>query len=137
MLIDIQEEHHIQTERKTKDMDKRNMTVNISGGQINVAKDNATINTIQNNGMDGNELETIIQAIKENLFGLKQDDVEGILDVLEQVKEELDKAEPKKSRLKNCIKIIEQMITIANGIPVLTTNLQKLHGFIIQYMSNL
>lgn len=111
--------------------------LNISGRQINIAKDNATINTIQNNGIDGNELETIIQAIKENLFGLKQDDIEGILDVLEQVKEELDKSEPKKSRLQNYIKIIAPMITIANGIPVLAANLQKLHVFIIQYISNL
>lgn len=33
-------------------MDKRNMTVNISGGQVNIAKDNATINAIQNNWME-------------------------------------------------------------------------------------
>lgn len=137
MPIDIQEEHNIQTERIMCDMDKRNMTVNISGGQINIAKDNATINAIQNNGIDGNELETIIQAIKENLFGSKQDDVDGILDVLEQVKEELDKSEPKKSRLQNCIKIIAPMITIANGIPILATNLQKLQDFIVQYIGNL
>lgn len=71
------------------------------------------------------------------MFGLRKDDVDGILDVLEQVKEELDKAEPKKSRLQNCIKIIVPMITIANGIPVSATNLQKLHDFIIQHMSNL
>lgn len=137
MPTDIQEEHNIQRERKLRDMDKRNITVNISGGQINIAKDNATINAIQNNGIDGNELETIIQTIKENLFGLKKDDVDGILDVLEQIKEEMDKSEPKKSRLQNCIKIIAPMITIANGIPVLATNLQKLQDFIIQYISNL
>lgn len=47
-------------------MNKRNMIVNISGGQVNIAKDNATINAIQNNGLDGNEFETIIQAIKDN-----------------------------------------------------------------------
>jgi len=29
------------------------------------------------------------------------------------------------------------MITIANGIPVLATNLQKLHDIIIQYIINL
>ena len=118
-------------------MNKRNTIVNISGGQINIAKDNAIINAIQNKGMDGNELETIFQAIKENLFGLKKDDVDAMLDLLEQVKEELDKEEPKKSRLQNCLKIIAPMITIANGIPVLATNLQKLHDFIIQYISNL
>lgn len=113
------------------------MTVNISGGQINIAKDNATINAIQNNGMDGNEFETIIQIIKDNLSGLKKEDADGILDVLEQVKEELAKAEPKKSRLQNCIKIIVPMITIANGIPVLATNLQKLYDFIIRCISKL
>lgn len=32
MPTDIQEEYNIQTERKIRDMDKRNMTVNISGG---------------------------------------------------------------------------------------------------------
>ena len=48
-------------------MNKRNMIVNISGGQVNIAKDNATINAIQNNGLDGNEFETIIQANAKGL----------------------------------------------------------------------
>ena len=60
-----------------------------------------------------------------------------ILDVLEQVKEEIDKEKPKKSRLQNCLKLIAPMITIANGIPVLATNLQKLHDIIIQCIMNL
>ena len=86
--MDIQEEYNMQMERKKCDMNKRNMIVNISGGQVNIAKDNATINAIQNNGMDGNEFETIIQGIKDNLSGLKKEDGDEILDVLEQVKEE-------------------------------------------------
>ena len=57
--------------------------------------------------------------------------------VLEQVKDELTKIEPKKSRLQNCIKIIAPMITIANGIPGLAINLQKFQDFIIQYISKL
>ena len=121
MPMDIQEEYNMQTERKKWDMNKRNMTVNISGGQVNIAKDNAMINAIQNNGLDGNEFETIIQAIKDNL----------------SVKEEIDKEKPKKSRLQNCLKLIAPMITIANGIPVLATNLQKLHDIIIQCIMNL
>ena len=137
MPIDIQEEHNMQMERKKWDMDKRNMIVNISGGQVNIAKDNATINAIQNNGMDGNEFETIIQVIKDNLSGLKKEDADELLDVLEQVKEEIDKEKPKKSRLQNCLKLVAPMITIANGIPILTTNLQKLHDIIIQYIINL
>ena len=137
MPMDIQEEYNIQMERKKRDIDKRNMTVNISGGQVNIAKDNATINAIQNNWMDGNEFETIIQVIKDNLSGLKKEDANELLDVLEQVKEEIDKEKPKKSRLQNCLKLIAPMITIANGIPVLATNLQKLHDIIIQYIINL
>ena len=137
MPMDIQEEYNMQMERKKWDMNKRNMTVNISGGQVNIAKDNATINAIQNNGLDGNEFETIIQAIKDNLSGLKKEDGDEILDVLEQVKEEIDKEKPKKSRLQNCLKLIAPMITIANGIPVLATNLQKLHDIIIQCIMNL
>ena len=46
MPMDIQEEYNMQTERKKWDMNKRNMTVNISGGQVNIAKDNATITKI-------------------------------------------------------------------------------------------
>ena len=120
-----------------KNMNKRNMTVNISGGQVNIAKDNATINAIHNNGMNGKEFETIIQTIKDNLSGLKKEDGDEILDVLEQVKEEIDKEKPKKSRLQNCLKLIAPMITIANGIPVLATNLQKLQDIIIQCIMNL
>ena len=33
-------------------MNERNMTVNISGKQINIAKDNATIRAIQNNRIE-------------------------------------------------------------------------------------
>lgn len=119
-------------------MNKRNVTWNISGGQVNIAKDHATIiNAVQNNGIGGSELETIIKGIKDNLSDLKKEDADEILDVLEQVKDELAKSEPRKIRLQSCIKLIAPMITIANGIPVLATNLQKFHDFIIQYISNL
>ena len=47
--MDIQEEYNMQMKREKWNMNKRNMTVNISGGQVNIAKDNATINAIHNN----------------------------------------------------------------------------------------
>ena len=43
-------------------MNERNMTVNISGKQINIAKDNATIRAIQNNRIE--EKEFICELIK-------------------------------------------------------------------------
>lgn len=137
MPIDIQEEHSIQVERKIKDMENRNVTLNISGGQINIAKDNATINAVQNNGIGKSELEVIIQGIKDNLSGLKKEDAEEILDVLEMINTELAKPEPRKIRLQHCLGLIAPMITITNGIPVLAANLQKFHDFVIQYISRL
>ncbi|MBQ3783705.1 MAG: hypothetical protein II838_09740 [Lachnospiraceae bacterium] len=113
-------------------MDIRNVTLNISGGQVNFAKDNAIINVTQSNGIDGNELDVIIKAIKENLSGLKQEDADEIIDAVDMAREELTKTDSKTSRLRNCITLIAPMMTIANGIPVLANNLQKLQEFIMQ-----
>lgn len=123
-------------EREQTTLDSRNsMTFNISGGQVNIAKDNATINATQNNGVNGNELDIIIKGIRDNLSDLKKEDADGILDVVDMAKEELSKPEPKYSRLKNCITLISPLMTIANGIPALATNLQKLQDIIVQHLS--
>jgi len=103
---------------------------NITGGQVNFAKDNATIHAIQNNGIGGNELDVIIKGIKENLSALNEEDAERVMDAVDTAKEELAKPEPKKGRLKNCISVIVEMVTLANGVPVLVDNLQKLQDFI-------
>ena len=42
----------------------------------------------------------------------------------------MDKENPKINHLQNCLKRIEQVINITNGIPVLTVNLQKLYNII-------
>lgn len=110
------------------------MTFNINGGQINIARDSAIINAVQNNGADRSELESIINNIKDNLSDLNKEQAEEIIDVLEIVKDELKKPEPKKSRLKNCIALITSMISIVNGIPVLASNLQKFHDYIFRYI---
>lgn len=132
MPIDIQEEHKIQKEMEIRNMEKRDMVFNITGGQVNLAKDNAIINATQNNGISGNELDVIINAIKENLSGLKKEEADEIINVVDMAREELTKSEPKTSRLRNCITLIAPMITIANGIPTLASNLQKLQEFIMQ-----
>ena len=107
---------------------------NITGGQVNFAKDNANINATQNNGISENELDVIIKAIKDNLLGVKKEEADEIIDVVEMAKEELTKPEPIISRLRNCITLIAPMMTIANGVPVLANNLQKLQELIIQYI---
>ena len=107
-----------------------NIIWNVNGGQVNVASGNATINATQNNGVNGKELDDIIKGIIENLTDLKKEDADEIVDVIEMAREELIKPEPKVSRLRNCLALIAPMFTIANGIPTLVANLQKLQEFI-------
>lgn len=136
MPRDIQEEYRMTEERKNKKMENRDgVTFNITGGQVNFAKDNAVISATQNNGISKNELNLIINAIKDNLSSLKKEEADDIIDVVDMAKEELSKSEPKTSRLRNCISLIAPMITIANGMPVLASNLQKLLDFIMQYIN--
>ena len=111
--------------------EQNNMTFNISGGQFNIAKDNGNITAIQNNGIGNDELDAIIREIKNNLSDLKKEEAEEIMDVMDIAREELAKPQPKISRLRNCITLIAPMMTIANGIPALSSNLQKFQEFIM------
>lgn len=104
---------------------------NVNGDQVIIASGNATVNAVQNNGAkENNELEEIIKGIMENISVLKQEEADEIRDIVEMAKEELNRPDPKSSRLKNCIKLIAPMFTIANGAPVLLSNLHKLYDFI-------
>lgn len=111
-------------------MSDRNVTYNVHGGQVITANDNSTITITQNNGISVSELENIIKGIKENLSGLKKEDSDNIIDVIDMAREELAKPEPKVSRLRNCVSLIAPMFTITNGIPVLANNLRKLLDYI-------
>lgn len=106
------------------------MAFNMNGGQFNYAKDNATINATQNNGVNASELDSIIKGIMDNLFALKKENAESIIDAIEMVKEELTKPEPKVSRLRSCVTLLAPMLTITNGIPVLANNLRGLIDYI-------
>lgn len=132
MPNDIAKEYQVMKERKNSMKEKSSMTFNISGGQFNIANDNANITATQNNGIGDNELDVIIKTIKDNLSDLKPDEVEEIIDVVDMARDELTKQQPKTSRLRNCVTLIAPMITIANGIPTLASNLQKLQEFIMQ-----
>lgn len=110
------------------------VTFNVNGGQVSVAKDNATIYATQNNGATVSELDSIIRGIIDNLSDLKKEDAEEIKDVVDMAKDELGKPKPKVSRLRNCLTLIAPMFTIANGIPTLAGNLQRLVDYITPFI---
>ena len=115
-------------------MEEKNITYNVQEGQLNIASDNATINATQNNGFSTYELDSIIKGIMDNLSDLKKEDADEIIDAVDMAKEELYKPDPKVSRLRNCVTLIAPMITIANGMPTLMSNLQKLIDYIAPYI---
>lgn len=127
-------QEYFEEKRQEDSMNNSGTIINMNGGQLNFAKDNVTINATQNNGVNGNELDDIIKGIMENLSELKKEDADEIADIVEMSKEELTKQEPKVSRLRNCLALIAPMFTIANGIPTLAANLQRLQEVIIQYI---
>ncbi len=115
-------------------MEDTNMTLNMNGGQFNYAKDTATINATQNNGVNASELDSIIKGIMENVSVLKDEDAESIKDAVDMVKEELAKPELKASRLRSCITLLAPMLTITIGIPTLASNLQGLIDYIKMFI---
>lgn len=117
-----------------KMMGDKNMAFNMYGGQFITANGNATVTVNQNNGISANELDCIIKGIMDNLSGLEEDDADRIRDIVDMAKDELEKPEPKVSRLKNCLALIAPMITVANGVPVLVGNLQRLMDYVTPYI---
>lgn len=101
-----------------------------------VGDDNLVIKQNLNNEKGVNELDNIIKGIIENLSDLDKENAENIKDIVEMAKEELGKPKPKVSRLRNCVSLIAPMFTIANGIPVLVENLQKLVDYISLYIKH-
>lgn len=104
---------------------------NVTGGKVVIANDNSTVTIVHNNGTkETDELEDIVKGIMDNISTLKQEDADEIKNVVKTAKKELTSPEPKSGGLINCIKSIAPMFTIANGVPVLLSNLQRLHDLI-------
>ena len=61
-----------------------NTAWNVSSGQVNYARDNATITVEQHNGVSAGELEKIVDAIKSNLEGIGGDNAETIIDSVDK-----------------------------------------------------
>lgn len=116
--------------------EKNNMMITINGGQFNMSKDTSTLNANQYN-WDNNinsELESIINAITDNIYELEKEMADQLLDIVEMAKSELIKPTPRPSILRNCIVLLAPMITIINGTPKLVENLNKLSELIKSFL---
>lgn len=114
--------------------EEEKMVWNINGGQVNLASGNSIINATQNNGFNSEELNTILSGIMRELTGLNTEDAEKITDIVDMVRGEFDKPEPKISRLRNSLTLIAPIMTVVNGMPILADNIHKLADFISLYI---
>ena len=114
-----------------------NIVWNVSGGQVNYARDNATVYATQNNGASIKELAELAKAITDDLSELNKEDADTIIDSLDMINEELMKPEPKRKIISNGIKLLAPMISIANGIPTLANNIQNFIQLAKIYLENL
>ena len=83
--------------------------VSVNNGIVNVASDGGTINATNtiNNGIDQEELSSLIEAVKQSAAEIDQGEYEKINDSLELIKEELAKASPRKSGVKLALSVLK------------------------------
>ncbi len=117
-------------------MDEK-MYWNVSGGQVNVASNNATINATQNNGIQSDKLDKTVKAIINNVPLVNNEDAETIVDSVNMIKDELLKPEPKRIIISNGIKLLAPMISIVNGIPTLAVSIKKLIDYATEFLSTI
>lgn len=78
-------------------------TINVHNGQMNLATDNSTIHAVQNNGMNGSELEELIRKLISVSSNLSESDSEIMNDSLETITHELSSENPKKGMVRTAI----------------------------------
>ena len=90
--------------------------ITVHGGQVNISKDNSTINATQNNnGSNIDELMRLVSSIKALLDDtIPEDEKELINDNIEAIQEQLKNDKPKKGLIKTCINGLNSAIL---GIP--------------------
>jgi len=103
-------------------------------GQLNQSFNNSTINISQNYNLDTKKLDKMISDILSNLDGVDDVIKYGILTAIDIIKEEFATTSPQQNVLIRVSKMLAPMLTVLNGIPVLTNNIQKLIDYLQTFM---
>lgn len=93
--------------------------ITVNGGQVNISKDNSTINAIQNNNGSGSDgLISIVSSIKSLIDDtIPKDEKELIIENVDAIQEQLEADKPKKGLIRACINGLNTAIlAIPNAI---------------------
>ena len=116
---------------------KKNMSLTINGGMVNISQDHSKMNINQNNGIDIDELEKIVKGIKDDMSNLNQQEQDEVMKIVNSIKLELIKPVPRIGKLRSCLTMLAPTFTIANGIPTLMNNIQQLKTYVMTMISEI
>lgn len=77
--------------------------ISVSGGQVNIANDNAIINATNNTGIDAQQLMELISNVREASVDISEEDCESLNDSLEVIESISTPDKPKRSFVKTAI----------------------------------
>lgn len=88
-----------------------NITYNITGNQVNIANHNAVINATQNNnGINADELKSLLSAMRENLdSNLSDDDKAEAVECIDAIEAELLSPQPNETIVKDKFKLLKRI----------------------------
>lgn len=106
-------------------------SITVSGGQVNVASDKATINATQTNNsdIDVQKLRTLIESVrKEAMVGLPKGDRVVVEQSLAVIEEELATSEPRKGFLKTAVTGLQAVKGTVEFMSAVVTLAQFIQG---------
>ena len=109
--------------------DKVSYNISISGGQVNIANDNAVINATNNDGVDYGQLMELIAKVKETASEISDEDNESLNDSLEVIEDLATSDKPKKSLIRTAVtalKAIKGTAEFAAAVAALVAFVQNL-----------
>ena len=112
-----------------------------NGGQVNLVKDNGVLNAIQ---LNNSKLDNLVQNIKEKINEIEDEEVKKkelkeevkneIIDNIEGIQEELNKADIKKGRIKSFISALKDKLSILKSTIEVCAAITELITFAQQFI---
>lgn len=108
--------------------------ITINGTQVNISNGNSTLNAVQNNNNEPNELIKMIELIKNSIDeSIPNEEKEMIIENIETVQDQLQSEKPKKGLIRTCLSGLN---TVILGLPHAVKLAENVKEF-VSYTSNL
>lgn len=109
-----------------------NYMITNNGGQVNISRDNSTLNATQNIGTNSDELLSLVQEINSLLgdCNIANEEKEIIQESVETIQCEMQNNEPKKGLIRSCVNGLKMAITNIPTAIELCNNVQQFIDYV-------